>query len=151
MEGIYSNQIRERGYADNRYRHVYAKPRESVTTPFGSRTPICYGDRLFARIVIGGRTVKEFILNQVCDMTELLGELRIKMKGLCGLAQIYIRNYTRGWSMDKPLMLYASSVSRRVTTSSNGDYPSNLFSEEYQQGAVSRQSERRMLCPWETH
>lgn len=151
MESMYSSQVREKRGVDNRYRHIYARPRESVTTAFGSRTPICYGDRLFARIVMSGRTVKEFVLNQVSDMTELLGELRIKMKGLCGLVQVYIRNYTRGWSMDKPLMLYTNPVSRRVSDSTNRGYSTDLFDGEIQQRCASQQPERRMLCPWETH
>lgn len=132
------------------YRGVYANRRDPGSVTYGSRTPIRYGDRLFARIVMSGRTVKEFVLNQVSDMTELLGELRIKMKGLCGLAQVYIRNYSRGWSMEKPLMLYASPVSRRVPGSA-GAPASDLFGGQFSHSTSPRQPERRMLCPWETH
>ena len=117
---------------------------------FGSRNPIRYGDKIFARIVMRGRTIVEFVLNQVCDMTELLGELRKKVKGVQGLAKIYLRNYSRGWSLEKPLMLYVPQSSSSLRNCSN--VTSAPFSSANSYSATSRGlSSSRMLFPWETH
>lgn len=148
MDRVSTQRLGEGVHGESYYKHVYADSRERFNTPFGSRNPIKYGDRLFARIVMRGRTVVEFVLNQVSDMTELLGELRKKVKGLRGLAKVYIRNYSRGWSMEQPLMLYASSV--RKMTVNNREVSSGLFSGELQNPQSAR-PERRMLFPWETH
>lgn len=67
---------------------------------------ICYGDRLFARLVMHGRTVMEFMMNSVNDLTELWGEVRRKCRGIKGLVRLYLRNASRGWSMVRPLMIY---------------------------------------------
>lgn len=68
--------------------------------------PICYGDRLFARLVMHGRTVVELTVNSVNDLSELWGELRRHCRGIRGLAKLYLRNASRGWSMERPMMLY---------------------------------------------
>ena len=68
--------------------------------------PICYGDRLFARLVMHGRTVVEFMVNSINDLSELWGELRRHCRGIRGLAKLYLRNASRGWSMERPMMLY---------------------------------------------
>ena len=39
-------------------------------------------------------------------MTDLIGEVRALTLKLRGLAKLYIRNMTQGWSMERPLMLY---------------------------------------------
>ncbi|MBD5355626.1 MAG: hypothetical protein HDR88_01270 [Bacteroides sp.] len=72
------------------------------------RNKIEFGDTIFARLTMGGRTVVEFMINRVADMTELLGELRDVTRGLRGLATLYIRNKSRGWSQQRPLMLIAN-------------------------------------------
>lgn len=97
------------------------------------------GDRIFARLTMGGRTVVEFMINRVADMTELLGELRQMTRGARGLARLYVRNQSRGWSLERPLMLYAPSVP---------DVRFGMFTER---GADVAPSPRRMLFPWETH
>ncbi|MDE6409941.1 MAG: hypothetical protein K2K81_06825 [Muribaculaceae bacterium] len=150
MDRVATLRLGEGVHGESYYKHVYADSRERFTTPFGSRKPIRYGDRLFARIVMRGRTVLEFVLNQVSDMTELLGELRKKVKGLRGLAQVYVRNYSRGWSMEQPLMLYASSCGRNIPAS-NSEFPSDLFSGGVTESSTVRQPEKRMLFPWEVH
>ena len=117
---------------------------------FGSHNPIRYGDKIFARIVMRGRTIVEFVLNQVCDMTELLGELRKKVKGVQGLAKIYLRNYSRGWSLDTPLMLYVPQSSSSLRNCSNVTSPPFPSANSYS-AASSGLSSSRMLFPWETH
>ena len=65
-----------------------------------------YGDRIFARLTMGRRTVVEFMVNRVGDMGELVGELRRIVAGVRGLATLYVRNQSRGWSEERPVMLY---------------------------------------------
>ncbi len=67
---------------------------------------ICYGDKIFARLVLNGRIIVEFMMNRVSDMTEIFGELRGYCREYRGLARLYLRNMSRGWSVEKPLMLY---------------------------------------------
>lgn len=127
-------------YGRSDYHHVYADSRARFSNRFGSRRPIRYGDRLFTRIMMSGKVIMEFVVNQVCDLTELLGELRKKTKGLKGLAQVYVRNYSQGWSMEQPLMLYAGSTVRM-----SGAHSSKSAS------LSTAVPERPMLFPWETH
>lgn len=67
---------------------------------------LAYGDRIFARILINGKDIMEFVLDKVSDMSQIIGTLRHHARKYRGLAKIYIRNITRGWSMERPLMLY---------------------------------------------
>jgi hypothetical protein len=53
-----------------------------------------------------GRTVVELTVNSVNDLSELWGELRRHCRGIRGLAKLYLRNASRGWSMERPMMLY---------------------------------------------
>ena len=106
------------------------------------RNKIEFGDRIFARLTMGGKTVFEFMINRVADMTELLGELRHMTAGLRGLAKLYIRNQSRGWSQERPLMLYsANEVPRR----------NSLFSTATVAPVMASASSRRMAFPWEVH
>lgn len=75
---------------------------------------ICFGDRLFARLVMHGKTILEFMMNSINDLTELWGELRRKCRGICGLAKLYLRNASRGWSLERPLMIYPESRRRKM-------------------------------------
>ncbi len=85
--------------------HSYPESAYNIST-FGSGRKICYGDKLFARLVMKGRTILEFMISQVNDFTELISELRRNCKEFKGLARLYLRNVSRGWSMERPLMLY---------------------------------------------
>lgn len=82
--------------------------------------PIRYGDRIFVRIVNmqqGWRTIADFSLCNVSDLTEVYGELRWRTRGERGLTRLYIRNATRGWCYEQPFMLYGE---RRPTSSAAG-------------------------------
>ena len=140
MTAVAQKRLGEGVYGEGKYHHKYADSARRFTTPFGSGKPICYGDRLFARIMMRGKVIIEFVVNQVCDLTELLGELRKKTKGIKGLAQVYVRNYSRGWSMEQPLMLYSCSTAR--VSAGHSTQPDSPYSGI---------SEKRMLYPWETH
>lgn len=74
--------------------------------PRGSR-PVTLGDKMFARLVLHGKTILEFVISTVNNLTELYCLLHSKCKGLRGLAKLYLRNMSRGWSEERPLMLYA--------------------------------------------
>lgn len=65
-----------------------------------------YGDRVFARLTVDGMHVAEYVFDRVSDMTELIGELRSVASHLRGLVKLYVRNISRGWSVERPLMLY---------------------------------------------
>lgn len=78
----------------------------------GNRT-ITLGDRLFARLVMKGQTIMEFIVNTVRDLSELFCLVHSKCKGLRGLAKLYLRNMSQGWSEERPLMLYPSTENKK--------------------------------------
>lgn len=69
---------------------------------------MAYGDRIYARLSLNGKKIAEFMTDQVDGMTKLLGELRPYTRSLRGLCRLYVRNYSRGWSSERPLMLYAA-------------------------------------------
>lgn len=46
-------------------------------------------------------------MTEVNDLSEIYGELRHYTRGERGLTRLYIRNVTRGWSLEQPFMLYA--------------------------------------------
>lgn len=134
MDAIAKKRLGEGVYGASKFRHVYADSQQRFSNQFGSRNPISYGDRLFARIIRKGRVLLEVVINEVCDLTEFLGELRKKATGIKGLVELYVRNYTRGWSLQQPLMLYGC----------------NTFSYSAPKPARKADGER-MLFPWETH
>lgn len=113
--------------------------------PAATSRTVRYGDRLFARIVLHGKTVAEFVNSQVNDLTELLSELRRLTRGLRGLAQLYIRNFSRGWSFERPMMLYAAGGA--------GPERRPVATERYGGASYYREPRReeRMPFPWETH
>ena len=65
------------------------------------------------------------MLNSVNDLTELWGELRRKCRGISGLAKLYLRNASRGWSIERPMMIYPQG---RRTSSHRAETPVNVTS-----------------------
>lgn len=99
--------------------HVYESPEKvrcsystggrRVAVPSKGDRTICRGDRIFVRIVRvqnGYRPLAEFTMTEVTDLSSIYGELRHYTRGERGLTRLYIRNVTRGWSMEQPFMLY---------------------------------------------
>lgn len=78
------------------------------------RTPhqIQYGDQLFARLSVNGHSIAEISTNRIGTLSALIAELRHLSHKFRGLAKIYVRNISRGWSTERPLMLYADRFSR---------------------------------------
>ncbi|MCM1368998.1 MAG: hypothetical protein NC204_01345 [Candidatus Amulumruptor caecigallinarius] len=70
---------------------------------------IKFGDRIFVRLTCNWDTIAEFETARVSSYTELLGEVRIRTRAFRGLTRLYVRNVTRGWSKETPLMLYSSA------------------------------------------
>ena len=69
-----------------------------------------YGDRIFARLTMGQRTVFEFVADRVADLSELLAQLRYLTGGMKGLATLHLRNQNKGWSTQRPIMLYSRTA-----------------------------------------
>lgn len=67
---------------------------------------ISFGDKMFARLVMKGETIMEFMVTTVRDLSELFSLVHSKCRGLRGLAKLYLRNMSRGWCEERPLMLY---------------------------------------------
>lgn len=67
---------------------------------------ICLGDRIFARLIMGGRLVAEFVVNSVGSVKDLLDEMRQKIVDLRGLGKLQIRNQSRGWAEERHIMFY---------------------------------------------
>lgn len=63
------------------------------------------GDRIFASIVQGSRVIVELVLESVADMREVMVEIMRQTSGDRGVATMRLRNATRGWRMEKALML----------------------------------------------
>ncbi|MBO4965786.1 MAG: hypothetical protein J6C81_05920 [Muribaculaceae bacterium] len=81
------------------------------------------GDKIYTRVVLQGKQVGEFVFDCVEGMTELICALRYRTRQFRGLARIYIRNITSGWSFEQPLMLYPGRYSEAQKTSSASIYP----------------------------
>lgn len=103
-----------------------------------SRHIIERGDRVFARLTMGGRTLVEFMMNRVSSIEEVISELSRMSGDVRGLARLYVRNQSRGWSEERGLMVSPRGSRRgeRVVSAP---------------AASGEESGRRMLFPWETH
>lgn len=99
-------------------RRSFAPTTRQFVTPTGTGRPIQYGDRIFVRVVSverGWRTLADFCLNNVNDMSEVIGELRRHTRGERGLTRLYVRNATRGWSFEQPFKLYTDEERIRLS------------------------------------
>lgn len=102
-------------------RNSFDITRECIVPPRRSARPVSLGDKIFARLVMHGKTVIEFMISTVNNLTELYCLLHSKCKGLRGLAKLYLRNMSRGWSEERPLMLYAEDKKELDKNGSNGN------------------------------
>lgn len=114
----------------------FAPTSKTYVTPSGTGRPLRYGDKIFVRLTSGYsayKTLAEFTLSDVNDMSEVYGELRKHTRGQNGLAQLYVRNVTRGWSMRQPFKLYAD----RIRVASSATHP--IIQPECRDARVRRQ------------
>lgn len=68
---------------------------------------IKYGDKIFVRMQRYGninKTIAEFTFSDVSDMNDIYGQLRALSPQSEGLTRLYVRNVTRGWSLQQPYM-----------------------------------------------
>lgn len=86
-------------------RNSFSATHKLLSIPTRGEHSVCFGDKLFARLVMKGKVIIEFMVNQVSDLSELYVELRRHCRGVRGLAKLYLRNMSRGWSWERPLML----------------------------------------------
>lgn len=116
--------------------------------------PIEYGDRIFVRAMQEGRRVLEMTVTNVSDITGLVGEIRYAGRGLDGLTTLFIRNLSRGWSMERPFRFYTGvpspgrALRREAVKAVYASYGSRAVGAEY---SVAPPVRRRMAFPWETH
>lgn len=61
------------------------------------------GDRIFARLTMGARTIVEFMIDRVESMTDLLLEVHRAAQGFRGLCKLYVRNQSLGWAQERQL------------------------------------------------
>lgn len=117
--------------------------------------PVAFGDRIYARLMSGGRTLMEFSTQSINDLSELWGLLRRQTAGLRGLVRLYIRNMSRGWSLDRPLMLYsprAFSHRAPITERTAASAPAPAYSSAaYPSAAYPSSSCAQTIMPWHTH
>ncbi|MCH5227808.1 MAG: hypothetical protein J1F16_08370 [Muribaculaceae bacterium] len=99
---------------------------------------ITFGDKIFARVTLNGRTIYNYVSEKIANMSQLISELRLAIRDVHGLVMIHIRNYHQGWGEERPLMLYAPKFST-FGNQQKLEVPSNTIGNE------------RMLFPWETH
>lgn len=66
---------------------------------------LAFGDRIFARIILRGKTIVELMVSTVKDMKDVYALLREKCKGVKGVARLYVRNMSRGWSDERALII----------------------------------------------
>ncbi|MDE7402108.1 MAG: hypothetical protein K2M87_01705 [Muribaculaceae bacterium] len=79
------------------------------TTPTGTNKPMRWGDKIFVRVrptSFGQGRGVEFTSYEISDMTSVIGEIRHRLRGERGLWMVYVRNVSRGWSVDRPIKLY---------------------------------------------
>ena len=132
MESMsYNSQQRSYGAIENGIRAGYG---------YGSRE-MRVGDRVFARVTLERKVVLEITCLNVGSMTDLVGELRYAMRGRSGLANVYIRNHSRGWSCERPMRFYADGSAR----------PDRRHLRASTAVTAPEIPARRMLFPWETH
>lgn len=66
---------------------------------------ISLNDRIYVKLVLNGVTLIETVCDNIADYTSLLSILREACRRYKGLARMVVRNITRGWSVQRPLLL----------------------------------------------
>lgn len=125
-----------------------------VKTGSGIGRTIMKGDRMCARMLFANGEMLMFQSREVYDMTDMLSAIRRECRGRRGLMRLFIRNATRGWSIERPMMLYGEeevfpNINKRRawmgTTRISGSMGSAVVNVHVPQPRP------RMLMPWETH
>lgn len=81
-------------------------------------------DRVYAKLVRNGETLVEFVRDNIEDFSALLAMLRRATYGHHGLVRMVVRNISRGWSLQRPLMLYPDcGPAHAIADAKAGIYP----------------------------
>ena len=113
----------------------------------GMRNRIVRGDRIFARLTMGNVTIAEFMTSQAESMSDIIGELRHVTYGRRGLCKLYVRNHSRGWSRERPMMLYSPEMPRTAVSQPSGSLELHSASAS----AAMLNARPHTIFPWETH
>ena len=62
---------------------------------------ITIGDKIFARVSRNGRTILDFVSENVANMADLVDQLKRAMTTERGIMMIHIRNYNQGWGEER--------------------------------------------------
>lgn len=108
-----------------------------IEIPGGTGHPITLGDKIMVRIEMPRGEWMSFSSCDLADMTEILGEVRRRTRGMSGLVKMCVRNASEGWRLERPLRLYPESFG-----------PRGFGNVRRHEPAVASP---RMLMPWETH
>lgn len=71
------------------------------------------GDRIFATIIYGGKTIGKTVMDSVSDMSEVIREVKPITSGYRGFARIHIRNASRGQQCERMLSLTPDPFARK--------------------------------------
>ena len=61
-------------------------------------------DRILATLTLNGATVASLTDSSFGSLSEIIDHLRRLASG-SGLGKIFVRNFTRGWHLDRPIYL----------------------------------------------
>lgn len=133
-------------------------------------------DRIYAKLVLNGETIVEFVRDRINGLSGLVKLLRSLSYSYRGLAKMTIRNISRGWRVERPLLLsdamYAANNGEGLPVKaaaeggcvphSEGGYARCAYSgyaRRVKEQALHRDtrvpstypSAIRPLMPWQTH
>ncbi len=106
------------------------------------RNHIEAGDHIYVKVTLRDRIVAEFYSRMLSGKSAVIADIRRQTRGRNGLAEVYVRNHSRGWNSRWPLRLYGEEMS---------------MPEQYKKKDTAAPSaghagaQRLMLFPWETH
>ncbi len=82
---------------------------------------ISLNDRIYVKLVLNGVTLIETVRDNIADYTCLLSLLREAGRCYKGLARMIVRNISRGWAVQRPLLL--SPAEKDESAVRPGHYP----------------------------
>lgn len=112
------------------------------------RRVIELGDKIYVRGIQDGVKLLEMMVENVKDMTELIGEIRYAGQRLDGLVNLFIRNHTQGWSIERPMRFYSGEPSARRKALRMALREATAAMNMRQAVAATP---THMPFPWETH
>lgn len=84
----------------------------NLFTPSKSERNISFGDKVYVRIShhnYNPDIIADFTLDDIDDLCDVYKELRNHTSEFHGMVNLYVRNISRGWSMQQPFKLYGQN------------------------------------------